>query len=270
MPAGEIIQKRGEAAFRALERTALRAAFAGPASVVALGGGALMGQRALVRRGGIVLWIVRDLGLIAPSLADGSRPLSNNEEELAALYEARKDMYQSAADAVVENNGELGRAVRAACILAAPLLSERYLIINGPNLAILGAREPEIYGEETYEDLQAMLLSHAEARGAGLSFFQSNSEGAIVDAIEAASGRYDGVVLNPGAYTHYSYAIYDSLKALSCPAVEVHISDIQNREAFRAASVTAEACIEQIFGEGFAGYARALDILIASHRGRKI
>ena len=135
------------------------------------------------------------------------------------------------------------------------------LVINGPNLNMLGIREPGIYGTETYEDLCKMIREKVSSLGGTVKCFQSNHEGAIIDEIQAAYGVYDGIVINPGAYTHYSYAILDALKAVSLPAEEVHISDIRARESFRAVSVTAEACIAQIAGEGMMGYIQAIDML---------
>ncbi len=137
----------------------------------------------------------------------------------------------------------------------------KILIINGPNLNLLGIREPGVYGTESYADLCAYIRSEAEKTNSETAFFQSNSEGALIDAIQSAYGVYDGIVINPGAYTHYSYAIHDALKSIPIPAVEVHISDIQNREAFRRISVTAPACALQICGHGFAGYAEAVRFL---------
>lgn len=135
------------------------------------------------------------------------------------------------------------------------------LVINGPNLNLLGMREPEVYGRRDYAALCAFVRGAAEERGITLHILQSNHEGALIDAIQAAPGVYDGIVINPAAYTHYSYAIYDALLSVALPAVEVHLSDISAREAFRRVSVTAPACLAQISGHGFDGYAEALDVL---------
>jgi len=135
----------------------------------------------------------------------------------------------------------------------------KFLIINGPNLNLLGRREPGIYGDQSYEALCQMIADHAEKHGSTADFFQSNHEGAIIDAIHEADGVYDAIVINPAAYTHYSYAILDALKAVSVPAYEVHISNIDQRESFRAVSVTAPACVGQLYGHGFAGYLMAMD-----------
>ena len=135
------------------------------------------------------------------------------------------------------------------------------LVVNGPNMNMLGIRQPEIYGHETYEDLKALIRAEADRLGASVSFFQSNHEGAIIDAIQEADGMFDGIVINPGAYAHYSYAIRDAIKAITVPVVEVHISDIEKREEFRHLSVTAPVCIAQIRGHGFESYTMGIDLL---------
>ena len=139
----------------------------------------------------------------------------------------------------------------------------KFLIINGPNLNLLGQREPGIYGQENYQGLCDRLRAFAAAHGASAECFQSNHEGAIVDAIQAAQGVYDAIVMNPGAYTHYSIAILDALKAVSVPCVEVHISNIHQREEFRHRSVTAPACVGQICGLGLYGYEAALSYFLS-------
>jgi 3-dehydroquinate dehydratase-2 len=135
----------------------------------------------------------------------------------------------------------------------------KFLIINGPNLNLLGRREPGIYGDQSYEALCARIREHAAAHQSTADCFQSNHEGAIIDAIHAADGVYDAIIINPAAYTHYSYAILDALKAVDVPAYEVHISHIGQREPFRAVSVTAPACVGQLYGHGFDGYLMAMD-----------
>ena len=136
------------------------------------------------------------------------------------------------------------------------------LVINGPNMNMLGVREPEIYGRETLADLEEMIRAHCESRGVTCEFFQSNHEGAIVDRIQQAYGTSDGIVINPAAYTHTSVAIPDALRAVGIPAVEVHVSDIAARESYRHISYTKEACIAQIAGRGLKGYLDAVDLLI--------
>ena len=137
----------------------------------------------------------------------------------------------------------------------------KLLVINGPNLNLLGLREPDIYGKETYDDLVALVEQTCAEEGIEVTCFQSNHEGAIVDRIQAAYGVCDGIVINPAAYTHTSGAIPDALKAVSLPAVEVHISDVDRREEFRRHSYTSAACIGTIKGRGLSGYADAIRML---------
>ncbi len=138
----------------------------------------------------------------------------------------------------------------------------KILVINGPNLNLLGTREPDVYGRQDYAALINKLDGFAKEKGVVIDAFQSNGEGAIIDRIHAAAGEYDGIVINPGAYTHYSIAIHDALKAVNVPAIEVHISNIAAREDFRHASVTAAACAGQISGLGFNSYLLAVQALI--------
>ena len=134
----------------------------------------------------------------------------------------------------------------------------KFLVINGPNLNLLGLREPAIYGSQNYEALLAFIRSACDAEGVDVDFFQSNHEGAIVNAIQAAYGVYDGIVINPAAYTHTSVAILDALKAVALPAVEVHLSDVSQRESFRQISYAGMACIKTYMGLGFEGYRQAI------------
>ncbi len=137
----------------------------------------------------------------------------------------------------------------------------KIMVINGPNLNMLGIREPEIYGNKTFSDLENMIEEYGEEKGIEITSLQSNSEGEIIDYIHYAYGNFDGIVINPGAYTHYSYAIADAISAVSIPTVEVHISDLNKREEFRRISVTKASCIKQISGHGFDGYLEAIDFL---------
>lgn len=134
----------------------------------------------------------------------------------------------------------------------------KLLVINGPNINMLGIREPGIYGKNTYADLLVLLDQTAAETGIQVDHFQSNHEGAIVDTIQAAYGVYDGIVINPAAYTHTSVAILDALKAVSIPAVEVHISDVDAREAFRQISYAGLYCEKTIKGQGIDGYRQAI------------
>lgn len=134
----------------------------------------------------------------------------------------------------------------------------KILVINGPNINMLGIREPGIYGKDSYKDLLSLIDATGESLNIELTHFQSNHEGAIVDTIQAAYGRFDGIVINPAAYTHTSVAILDALKAVSIPAVEVHISDVDARESFRRISYPGMYCENTIKGQGIDGYRQAI------------
>lgn len=134
----------------------------------------------------------------------------------------------------------------------------KLLVINGPNLNLLGKREPDVYGEENYDSLVAFIESICEAQWISVEVWQSNHEGEIVDKIQAADGEFDGIVINPAAYTHTSIAIMDALKAVTIPAVEVHLSDVSAREDFRQVSYPGKACVKTYMGMGFEGYRQAL------------
>ena len=141
----------------------------------------------------------------------------------------------------------------------------RILVINGPNLNLLGLREPEIYGRKNYAALTGFIQDTCAELGVEVECMQSNHEGVIVDAIQAAYNRFDGIVINPAAYTHTSVAILDALKAVGIPAVEVHLSNIREREAFRQISYAGQACEKTITGMGFEGYAEAIRYLAGKY-----
>ncbi len=138
----------------------------------------------------------------------------------------------------------------------------KILVLNGPNLNMLGIREPSIYGKETYQTLVEKINRHAQGRGVEVVCKQTNHEGVLVDEIQAAYGTMDAIVINPGAYTHTSVAILDAVKAVGLPTVEVHISEVEKREAFRRVSYIRAACIATISGHGTDGYLEAIDLLI--------
>ena len=142
----------------------------------------------------------------------------------------------------------------------------KLLIINGPNLNMLGIREKNIYGTQTFQDLEKYILDCCREQNVETELFQSNHEGAIVDKIQQAYGVIDGIVINPAAYTHTSVAILDALKAVSIPAVEVHLSDVNAREPFRHISYAGMACEEHFIGLGFEGYRRAIEYLAGKYR----
>ncbi len=139
----------------------------------------------------------------------------------------------------------------------------KILVINGPNINMLGIREPDIYGKNTYKELVKLIKNHAKDKGAVVKFFQSNSEGEIVSAIQKAYfNKTDAIIINPAGYTHTSVAILDALKATSIPAVEVHISNVDEREDFRKTSFVSLVAVKKISGKGFKGYLEALDYLV--------
>lgn len=140
-------------------------------------------------------------------------------------------------------------------------------VINGPNLNFLGIREPNVYGSDSYEELCSYIISEAKKLNAEIEIFQSNIEGEIVDFIQKAHKNADGIVINSGAYTHYSIAIFDAVKSVNLPTVEVHLSNIYKREEFRHKSVVAPACIGQISGFGFLGYKLAIEALL-NHKNK--
>lgn len=137
----------------------------------------------------------------------------------------------------------------------------KFLVLNGPNLNMLGIREPDIYGKEDYNFLCENVLSHAKEIGVETEIYQSNHEGDLVDKIQSALGNFNGIVINPAAYTHTSVALLDAVKAVGIPTVEVHISDVSKREDFRQISYIRAACVKTIAGHGIKGYLEALDFL---------
>ncbi len=140
----------------------------------------------------------------------------------------------------------------------------KILILNGPNLNMTGIRNKSVYGSETLEDINSELREYGESKGAEMFFYQSNHEGAIIDIIQESMNKFDGVVINAGAYTHYSYAIRDAIEAVRdyTPFVEVHLSDIHSREGFRSNSVITEVCVKQISGLGKNSYKKGIDLLL--------
>ena len=139
----------------------------------------------------------------------------------------------------------------------------KILVLNGPNMNMLGIRQPEIYGKATYQDLCDIVQTEADKLGVNISFFQSNHEGALVDAIQQAYfDKVDGIIINPAAYTHTSVALLDAVKAVGIPTVEVHISDVSKREDFRQVSYIRAACVKTIAGHGLQGYLEAMEVLV--------
>ncbi len=145
----------------------------------------------------------------------------------------------------------------------------KILVIHGPNLNLLGTREPEIYGKMRLKDINALLQKEAKLKNANIKAVQTNSESEIITRLQKARGKFDGVIINPAAYTHYSYAIYDTVLAVGIPAIEVHLSNIYKREKFRRKSVIAPACLGQICGFGYRSYLLALNVLLEILKEKK-
>lgn len=260
----EIFAHDGEDAFRDLESQVIREVSAQDGLVVATGGGAVLRQAnvAALRKNGITVFLDRPAEDILARVPMEGRPLGQvPAEQFRAAYSLRLPAYRTAADIMVFDFSSPNATVEE-ILDKLERMPKRILVINGPNLNLLGQREPDIYGRQDYDCLCAMIADHARARGVQADCWQSNHEGAMIDRIQQAQGVYDGIVINPGAYTHYSYAIHDALKSVSVPAWEVHISDIRSREPFRAVSVTAPACLGQTCGQGLQGYLTAMDALL--------
>ncbi len=260
----EIFETDGEEAFRDLESMVIKELSKQEGLVIATGGGAVLRQAnvSALRDNGILLFLNRPAEEIFDSVAMDGRPLAQEgREAFLATFRLRLPTYRTAADAMIFDFSS-PEATVAEMMDKLNSIGKKFLVINGPNLNLLGKREPGIYGDQSYDALCAKIQDYARAHRAEAHCFQSNHEGAIIDKIQEADGAYDAIIINPGAYTHYSYAILDALKAVSVPAYEVHLSDITAREPFRAVSVTAPACVGQIYGQGFDGYLRAMDYFL--------
>ena len=260
----EIFERDGEEGFRDLESLFIKELSRQEGLVIATGGGAVLRQInvAALRSNGILFFLNRPAGEIFDSVSMDGRPLAQDgKEAFEATFRLRLPTYRTAADAMIFDFSS-PEATVAEIMDKLNSIGKKLLVINGPNLNLLGKREPGIYGEQTYDALCRMIQDYAKSHKAEVDCFQSNHEGAIIDKIHEADGVYDGIIINPGAYTHYSYAIFDALKAVDIRAYEVHISNIKEREPFRAVSVTAPACVGQICGMGFEGYLRAMDYFL--------
>ena len=268
-----IFAEEGEAAFREKE-TALLKELTGTFhhKILSVGGGTPLREenRKLLKQIGTVVYLrIRPETVYERLKEDDTRPLLRCEdplERITGLLNQRKDIYEAAADIVVDVDG-LDMEEVVSGILTEYRKQERtrrmkLLVINGPNLNFLGIREKSVYGTQDYQYLLKMIADKGEKDGHDITVFQSNHEGAIIDRIqEAYFDGTQGIVINPGAYTHYSYAIRDALASITVPKVEIHISDITQREDFRKISVTAPVCDKQIYGQGLDGYLMAIDFI---------
>lgn len=260
--AGEYIVKYGEPEFRKIESECVKEAAGKSNVVIATGGGVILNKENtdLLGLNGIIVYLHSTL----KGLATEGRPLSQGEEKRKALYYKRLPMYLACKDVMVDVSMDIDKTVEKIknAINNPKEDKKKILVINGSNLNMLGIREPDIYGKKTYQDLINYIEQEAKKLNVDVEFMQSNHEGDLVDAIQNAYGRKDGIVINPGAYTHTSVAILDAVKAVGIPTVEVHISDVDSREDFRQVSYIRKAAKCTISGHGFEGYVMAIKELI--------
>lgn len=267
----ECIRTKGERQFRALEKKVVSSVSKSGGCVIATGGGVVLDPEniEMLSLNGTIVFIHRKCA----ELATHGRPLSEGAENLKALYFKRLPMYLASADLTIDVTGDAGSVAEDTInslhnntkISTINSIrregSMKILVINGPNLNMLGIREPDIYGHETYDDLLKMCREKAKQLGVEVSFYQSNHEGDLVDIIQRSYGTTDGIVINPGAYTHTSVAILDALKTVGIPTVEVHISDVDSREDFRQTSYIRSYVKQTIIGHGLSGYTEAMELL---------
>ena len=281
----DIFQESGEAYFRFLERAALREAVNDKDGVISMGGGTPVNDvncAMLAHSHALVVYLKASEEVILERLGDtSSRPMlasAHTEEEkkdrIASMLAQRKPYYEKAASKILDVDGSTpGQAADAIMEMMEQKQKEentmrtdkpKILIMNGPNLNFLGIREPAIYGTKNYDALVEYLRQKGEEIGVETIFYQSNHEGALVDRIQQAYfEKIDGVVFNPGAYTHYSIALRDAIASVDIPFAEVHISDIQARESFRHESVLKDVCYCQIAGLGFDSYVEGMKRIVA-------
>ena len=288
----QLFEEKGEMYFRQLETDCIENMLEKKcAYVISVGGGLPIKEenREILKRLGMVVYLrIRPETVYERLKEDTTRPLLQGEnplEKIKKLMDERADFYESGADLVIDVD-ELdteqimqkivrnfwkrqNREQRKRRERTEELRQERkkLLVINGPNINFLGIREKSVYGNEDYNFLLNMIAKKGEETGCRIDVFQSNHEGAIIDRIqESYFDGTEGIVINPGAYTHYSYAIRDALASITVPKVEIHISDITRREEFRKISVTKEVCDNQIYGQGLKGYLMAIDWILETKK----
>lgn len=264
----EIFAEQGEEHFRHLETALLKELTEQKLSrIYSVGGGTPVREenRRLLRKLGKVIYLrIRPETVYDRLKGDTTRPLlqcDNPLERIRELMESRREAYEACADVIIDADElEMDDILNK---IVEETEKMKLLVINGPNLNFLGIREKSVYGTQDYEYLLELIRKKAESAGCDITVFQSNHEGAIIDRIqEAYFDGTEGIVINPGAYTHYSYAIRDALASITVPKVEIHISDITKREEFRKTSVTAPVCDRQIYGQGLDGYLQAIDFIL--------
>lgn len=260
----DIFAQDGEEAFRQMETELLREiAGRNYGRIISVGGGVPVREenRALLKQCGKVFYLRAKAETIYDRIKeDTTRPLLQCADPLAKIRELlaeRAEAYETCADVILDVDG-----LPVFKVVEEIMKPRKLLVINGPNLNFLGIREKAVYGTQDYQYLLNLIAQKAKESGSDIQVFQSNHEGAIIDRIqEAYFDGTEGIVINPGAYTHYSYAIRDALASITVPKVEIHISDITQREEFRKNSVTKEACDHQIYGQGLNGYLMAIDYI---------
>lgn len=271
----EIFATDGEEAFREMETALLEEISKRKfGRILSVGGGTPVREknRALLKKCGTVIYLrAKPETIYARLKNDTTRPLLQCEDPLNRIREliaARREAYESCADLIVDvDEGNMDAILEQICANIVTAKKEKrkmkLLVINGPNLNFLGIREKSVYGNQDYQYLLDLIEKKAQESGNEITVFQSNHEGAIIDRLqEAYFDGTEGIVINPGAFTHYSYAIRDALASIVVPKVEIHISDITKREEFRKVSVTKEVCDHQIYGQGLNGYLQAIDYIL--------
>lgn len=256
--------EHGEKYFRDIETDCIKEVCEYRDTIISSGGGVVLKEENmnLFKKNSIIIYIERDINVIRNTINTSKRPLlKNNPEKLIQIYKERKSLYKKYCEYEIKNNWKMGKAIHEIIQLIKREEQMKIYVINGSNLNFLGIREKDIYGEKNYDCLCNYLKQEAKLLNIDLKIFQSNIEGEIINYIQDAYSNADGIVINPGAYTHYSYAIMDALQAVNLPAIEVHLSNIYKRDEFRHKSVTASACMGQISGLGFTGYKLAMQAL---------
>ena len=258
-----IFKEKGEDFFRDVEEKTIRDVSVETGVVIAVGGGAVTREQNVdaLRENGKLFFIDRSPELISLSR---SEPLASSRLASMALFGQRYSVYRDVADVRVDGDGSIKDVANSIIMKFRRVGADgklRVLIINGPNLNLLGIREPDIYGRETYSDLCARIGAHAEKLGIKLEIYQSNHEGAIVDKIQQSMGSVDAMIINPAGYTHTSVAIPDAIKAVGIPTIEMHLSKVDEREVYRRINYVREACFDTVSGMGGDGYIEALDRL---------
>ena len=264
----EIFMDDGESYFRQLETDLLRELAAkNGARIYSTGGGMPVKEenRVLLKKLGKVIYLRVSPETVYERLkGDSARPLLQCGDPLKRIrefLEEREEAYAACADIIIDaDEADMESVLKR---ITSALDKRKLLVLNGPNINFLGIREKSVYGTQDYQYLLDLIRQKGESAGCEITVFQSNHEGALIDRIqEAYFDGTEGIVINPGAYTHYSYAVRDALASIAVPKVEVHISDITRREDFRKISVTAPVCDRQIYGKGLAGYLEAIDYIL--------